>query len=553
MYAKPKARTSTIKTIAAPTKGLNDTDSLANMDPMFALTMRNVFPDSTSVRVRNGYRQWATGLVQPGKTLMVYNRGTGADNLFVCADNGIFEVTITGAVGSAVSALTLGSVDYTNFGNVAGQYMVVVNGQDAAKLYDGTTWVDFTTVVTPSAPGQVSGVSMSTMVCVQPHKKRLWFAQKDSLTAWYLPTDGVGGVMTPFYLGGVFKRGGYITNIFTWSIDSGDGLDDILVFQTNLGEIAGYQGTDPSSITTWALASVYYPGPPLTRNGTTDIAGDVAMLTSNGIHLISNIVGGQQSLAASTTALSRNISKTLNDIVQDSGSQPNWSIFNVHSLNSLVVVIPNLFGTGNVQYVMNTITGAWTSYDLPMDCVAVRSEKMYFCGTKNSLNYVFMYDPTSNLDNIDIQGLNGNFIQSYWLQAHNFFEMMGTDKIFSLVRPLFVSTGRPAMLLNVGTDFQPNSPLDLPVPASGANSSISWDSGVWDLTLWLDFPAPTSSDAWDSGIWDTSLWNAAPQTQYSWTGVTGIGYSASLAVRLSTERPTEFVSVDWAFQAGNSL
>lgn len=40
------------------------------------------------------------------------------------------------------------------------------------------------------------------------YKNRLFFVEKDSLNAWYLPVDSIGGAAEKFPLGGVFTRGG---------------------------------------------------------------------------------------------------------------------------------------------------------------------------------------------------------------------------------------------------------------------------------------------------------------------------------------------------------
>lgn len=546
---KPKQRTAQIVSVPAPTKGINDTDNISTMDPLFALDMLNFFPNDRALKVRNGYREWTTGLGDPARTLMSYNDFGGNDELFAATDSGVFDVTLQGVAGAPVTALTNGYMSYVNFANIAGQYLVAVNGVDAGKLYDGTTWINFSTVGAPVNPGEVSGANMATMNYVHAHKKRLWFVQRDSMTAYYLPTDSVSGTMTAFQLGGVFTRGGFLQNIFTWSMDSGDGLDDILVFQSSKGELAGYLGTDPSSAATFALEAVYFVGSPLGQRVNQDLAGDVAMLSVNGILPISKVVGGTQAISNSDQALTRNISRTFNQFVRDRAYSPQWEMVNVPSLTMMIVNFPDQNGQGATQFVMNTLSGAWTKFDLPMITMAEHDEFLFFADGDGR---VFLYDITLNLDNVSLSGEFGGFIDCNVVCAYSYFGGM-TKKAFTLVRPLFISTVYPSMVLGIGTDFRPSVLGTLTDPSGGPSTADMWDAATWDITEWFLPNVPTSADVWDTGIWDTTLWSPPMDTQYEWVGVTGVGYTGSLAMKLRTSVETEFVTVDWAFNPSASL
>src|SRR3546814_20575355 len=67
---------------------------LANMDDNYAIKMVNWFPESNSLRVRNGYRYHAIGIEVPVKTLVKFSGLNGTDDrLFACTDAGLFDVT----------------------------------------------------------------------------------------------------------------------------------------------------------------------------------------------------------------------------------------------------------------------------------------------------------------------------------------------------------------------------------------------------------------------------------------------------------------------------
>lgn len=549
MWATPKQRAASIVSVPAPTMGINDEDNLASMEPIYALDILNMFPNNRSLKVRNGYREWATGMVADAKTLMPYNAFSGVGTLFAATDAGIYNVTTSGVVGAIETAYTNGYASYSNFSNTAGQYLIVVNGTDPGKIYNGV-WANYVTVGAPAAYNEVTGANMADMNYVHVHKRRLWFVQKNSMTAWYLPTDSVGGTLTAFQLGGIFKRGGSLKSIFTWSMDAGDGLDDVLIFQSDQGEIAGYIGTDPSSAATWNLAAVYFSGKPLTNRSNDSLGGDVAMLTVNGVTPISKIVGGAQAIQNSEDALTKKISRTFNTLVRSYGYQPNWEIHNIPELTAMFVNFPAVTDRPAKQYVMNTITGAWTSYDLPMLTLAVNNSEMYFSDTNGR---VLLFDTDLSLDEVNLTGSTGNFIDSYVVCSHNYFQMMGVSKVFSMVRPLFLATYYPNMELGIGTDFRPSETVGVVQPVGGPNPSELWDAGVWDVTPWFLPTVTGAPNSWDVAMWDSSIWTPQYDTQYEWIGITGIGYTASLTMKLSTSTETEFVTMDWVITPSTSL
>ena len=348
------------------------------------------------------------------------------------------------------------------------------------------------------------------------------------MSAWYLPTDATGGTMTEFLLGSVFPRGGFLQNIFSWSLDAGDGMDDLLIFQSSKGEIAIYQGTDPSSPLSFSLSSVYFVGSPMGDRTNVDLGGDTAMLGIFGLVPMSKIVGGEQALTSYESSLSRNISKTLNRIVRERENNPQWEILNAPSFQALLINIPQLGGTAATQYVMNTITGAWCQFDLPMLTMELHNEAVYFSDESGN---VYIFDGTEVLDNVAMDGTGGSVIVSSLKQAYNYFGQMGVNKHFQLIRPLFVATYPPGYIAILSVDFSPNGIYTVPTPPI----------------------TPPASDTWDLAIWDDTLWSPQMETQYEWIGVSGLGYSASLVMKMATNVPTEFVSADWAYEPSNSI
>ena len=529
MYSPVKRRVSEIKSMPAPVKGLNDTDSLATMGPEFALAMLNWFPDNTSLVIRQGYAVWQTGLSGSPKTLMPFLPYSGATKLLAATDVGIYDVTNQGTPGNILKTLHDGRLSYVQFGTVSQSYLVFANQsiQDPACLYDGTTFTDFTQTATPTNPGQISGVDPLQLCYVHSHKRRLWFIQKDTMTAWYLPIDQLGGTAKPFYLGGIFPRGGKLNAIYTWSLDAGDGLDDVLIFQTDRGEIAGYQGNDPDVTANWQLSSVHFISPSLTDRGFADFGQDLIALTTFGAIPLSQVVGGAMSVSPAEASLSKNISKTLNTIVNNRGAAINWEIINCPSIQSLVIIIPASGNDVAVQYVMNSVTHAWTQYDMPIYTATMYNMALFFTDGKST---VYRFGDTF-LDNVPLDGSGGKPVIASFMQAYSYFEQRGVNKHYNLIRPTWVSNYIPSYVLDISVDFAPKNIWSLPEPP----------------------PDYRPASLWGEAIWGVDLWTPGANAHFKWDGIEGLGYCAALIIRARGNRPIEYVGADWAYEKGASL
>lgn len=531
MRTIPKQRVAVPTPVPAPVGGLDDTTSLADMGSQYAIEMLNLYPSASALRVRDGYREHVTGMASAGKTLMSYNKPDGTFKMFCCTDSGIYDVSISTATPTLVKAITEGKVVWTQFSNLAGNWLIGCNGVDPAFIYDGTTWVDFVNSGTPTNPGEINGaLSPSGINFVHQHKNRLWFLESGTMTAWYLPLNAVAGTVTAFPMGGIFTRGGYLNAIFSWTMDGGYSVDDIFVLQTSQGEIAGYGGTDPNSVDTWFLAARYRIGTPLGNRGNVDLNGDFLMLTVYGLVPLSKVVGGQYRLGATDAAeatASGRISRTLNTIVKNRSGAPEWEITNCPSAQSIFLSVPESSGYPPMQLVMNSLTGAWTVYDLPAVTIHEHGGVVYF--TDADGNVQRHSDVT--VDAVMLDGSGGTAILSGFQQAYNYFNQPSVNKHYKMVKPIFESTSQPSYLLTVPTDFTPGGLALLGTPGVSVGVASQWDVALWDEQVWS--PPLTS---WQE-----------------WVGVVGVGYSASLVVKIRSTVETRYVATHWMHERGYSL
>jgi hypothetical protein len=122
--------------VPCPSGGLNTKDSESAMDPMDALIMENWFPNQGSVSTRKGFTEYATGLSGYVETLMEYNANT--IRKFICANGTTLnDITNPASIISVGTGFTNARWQWVNFN----AYLIMVNGADSPKTFDGTTLV----------------------------------------------------------------------------------------------------------------------------------------------------------------------------------------------------------------------------------------------------------------------------------------------------------------------------------------------------------------------------------------------------------------------------
>lgn len=503
--------TAHVESLPPPVGGWNARDALANMEPTDAVSLTNYFPNVSSCDLRGGFIKQCTGMSGQVQTVMVYNGGA-TSKLFAIDATGlkIWDVSAVGvAVATTVSGLTNAQWEYANITNSGGSFLYCCNGADKPRLFDGTTWTAIDAISTPA----ITGVTTTNLINVLLFKHRIWFIEKNTLKAWYLPTDAVGGAAQPFDLSGVATQGGVLVDLVAWTIDGGFGLDDNLAFITSKGEVIVYRGTDPASAATWVEMGVWQIGAPLGRRCMLKWGGDSLILTLDGLMPMAQAL--QSSRLDPRIALSDKIAGAIGDAATAYQSTFGWEVFYFPKQNAVWVNVPVAVGQQQ-QYVMNTITRAWCNFtNWAANCWALYNDNPYFGG--NGIVYK-AWDVSYGDDGANIAG---NAVQAF-----NYFEMRGVEKYFTRARPNIITTGAPSVQIGLAVDFNltPLAPISF---------------------------APTSYALWDSGVWDSGIWGQSLNQSANWQGVTGIGYcgapqfqTASMGVQI------KWASTDIVFQAG---
>lgn len=506
-----RRRSSQTKTMPAPTTGWNARDPLATMPESDAIQLDNWFPTVGSVVNRLGSEDWVTGLPAQVNTLMTY--GGGTQKMFAASSTSIYDVTSQGAVGAAVvTGLTSSKFKYTNISTAGGRYMYCVNGADSPRLYDGTNWTAITGVSTPA----ITGITTSLLCDVVQWKRRLFFTELDSLSVWYLPVDSVGGAASEIDFGPLFKLGGEIVTVATWTIDGGYGMDDHLVIITDKGEVAVYRGTDPSSAADFALIGVYYIGAPVGTRPCVKFGGDLLVITLDGVFPLSRAL--QSTRIDSKVAITDKISGAVSDAVGQYQNIYGWQPFVFPKGDMLIINVPYSAGTRVYQYVMNTMTGAWCRFTgWNANAFELLNDNLYFAA---NTKVVKAWTGTDD---------SGAAITCTAKQAHSSFGSMAALKHWKAARPIFSANLKPTLSLGINVDFTDSTPSIL-------QTISSLPAGIWD------------SAKWDRNAFDGS------RVYKEWRSINGIGYYASFYMQVtSDELDIAWQSTDFLFEAGGVL
>lgn len=519
MRVRQQATAKTVTT-PAPIGGLNARDALAAMPPNDAITLDNFFPTPTSVDLRKGYTNWVTGFPAAVESLMPYKSAT-TGKLFAAAGTAFYDATSTGVVGAAVvSGLTNARWQSANIGTPGGQFLYCVNGVNDAQLYNGVTWQ----AVNPaSAPISITGVSTSSLVHVNVYKQRLFFVEKNSFKIWYLPLNSVGGAATAFDLSSKFKLGGYLMAMATWSLDNADGVSEYAVFISSEGEIALYEGSDPSTADSWSQQGMFRVGAPIGRRCFERVGSDLLLLCADGFMPLSKALLTDRSQAA---AISGKIVNLVNADAQRYATNFGWEACLYPVGNKLLINVPATPGKRQYQYVMNTITGAWCRFTgWNANTFATLGNDLYF-GSNLGVGANSAFVAKADVGYSD----NGAYISGEAKTAFQYFGSPGSQKQITMCRPTFLTAGSMQAALAVDVNFEDRYPTAQPT-FSG-----------------------TTGTPWGTKVWNTFPWGDVSSIKNDWQDVSGIGYCAALHMRIVNNRSAvQWQSVDYVYKLGGVL
>lgn len=454
----------------------------------------------------------------PVESLFVYRSG-GTSRFFGTTLNNVFDITAltspTVTPMPDISGQTAGYYTAIPFTTSGGSFMYILNGSDDAQLYNGTSWAAINGVSAPIAITNVSSNNLS-QGCV--YRNRLFFVERNSMNIWYPDVGSLGGALDSLTMQGVYRGGGSVLFVATWSLDAGDGIDDKFVAVSTQGEVAVFEGADPSDPNDWRLVGVYDSARPLGKNAWLRVGGDLLILTDVGIIPLTQIIN-KDPAALSLAAVSRNIEPVWRKEAAIR-ARP-WEMVKSTNENMGLVNFPVTTSLDDPYcYIVNLETGAWARYTgWDTRSLSVFNERPYF-GTNDGR--VMLGENGGNDDG-----------DPYTFFVAGSFDQMGAPGAIKTVhqgRSTYLAgspfNARLGMSVNYETDQ--SSP-----PSSPPNYEVDeWDVGLWDVALYDAGTVSTPAIIWDT-IGRTGI-------AMSWQTQMTFGYTPTPRV--------ELVSIDLVYQ-----
>lgn len=539
--------TQQVVTVPPPSKGLNTTGDVAAMPPTDAIECDNLIASDQGLSLRGGWREYAANinLGNPVKTVMSFDSAPNNSlspplafsELFACTDNGIYNIEGGGDMTGTPAAIALsGSLDagymsYTQFTAAGGaQYLIACSEVDGAFLYNGVSWMKCTSVGGPG-PGIITGVDPSTFVHVCVWKKRLMFTKRASGEVWFLSVGAVGGVAQLFDFGPTLLHGGMVLGLANWTQDAGEGIDDRLVVIGSAGDLAVYEGTDPSNATLFQAVGFWYVGqPPIGRRCFTATGGNVYVLTQFGVIPVAQLMqGGLDNILTSGTDFLvqlRKIQDALNIDFQTLIDTPGWQLIELPSLALIQIARPGVSVTDHIQYTFQQHALAWNRcLDVPGFVWARRLSEIY-AGTDDG-RVLRVFDGYTDGEKID--GTGAYEVRARLTPAFSYFNNPGVRKRALMIRCQFLAKANPGYAARMNVDFEVNPITGSPVATTNAGS------------------------LWDVALWDVDLWSGGRVAFGEWRSVTGLGFALSPSLFISSEQATTLASIEYMTDAGGPL
>lgn len=400
-------------------------------------------------------------------------------------------VTISGAVGAGLDAAnglrSIGAVNvppntFTLFGvDTSGGAAPQTSGVTATVPGDGLAKEAVT------APPSEPWIVPDQFNIVLSHMNRLWFADNANLAVYYLPLQQKSGEVAVLPLNALFKRGGSIRAMYTWTTEGGENINDqLVVFSTN-GEAVIYGGVDPGPDGDFNLTGIFRFDAPMSKHSVVNYGGELYVLISTGLVPMSTLMRAESEQLGQAD---RNVHSNFFGAALRFRDRPGWMAMLNPSSGRLICNTPQ--GGLNtyrqmVRFMPNPIWATWSS--LPARCWGWVDNRLFFGsddGKVYEMHPTFLNDDGKPI-RIDVMGAWSNF---------------GTPAVkhFKMMLPYLQSDGTPKPFVDIKVNYDMTPPTNQPDVTYGSVGAT-----------------------WDEAIWDESNWASAVDTHDNWSGVGVLG------------------------------
>jgi hypothetical protein len=585
---QPKGRTATTTSLAAPIGGWNARDSLANMQPLDAVQLVNLFPTPTDVTLRQGYTKYSTGISGQVNSLMNYNGATTQTLFAVSSANRIYRCDSPTAT-SVYTNITNSKFQHVNVSTQGGYFLSAVNGTNPAMLYDGTNWFSLATTETPQTIASLSHTGATALATtalahglVTGNKITVTGASPSDYNGTFIITIlnstqfnytmattpatnatvngsytvlGVSGVDSSTFINvNLFKNRLYYTQkdtlkVWYLGVNAIAGAANVLDFG-GIARMGGYI----QAMGTWTLDA---------GQGADDYA---VFVTSMGEVIVYN---GTDPTDAATWALKGvwQLGQTFNRrcffkwagdllLLTQDGLVPLSSALQSSRLD------PRINLTDKIYYaVSQAATDFYDRFGWQINYFASQNMLILNIPVDTGTEQYVMHTITKSwakFTNIPANcwevngtagiyfgsnGFVGKFYDGYddagnnilatAQQAYSYFDSPGQLKRFMLVRPtLQTYNGVPTVLCGISVDYDTQSQLN----------QVSFNPNIINI------------GKWDVSTWDNANWGGGNVTTKIWQGVTGLGFAGSVNLNIASSGiELHWLSTDYVMERGGVL
>lgn len=471
-----KRTVSSLRHISAPLKGLSLSSKLYPGDPLTATILDNWIIEEGQIKCRAGTRlSYTDASAKPVEHLVPFY---GQPNKLAAALDGKLKL-LDGTL--IKDGFLSNDWSWTSFSNLSDtDFTVMVNGVNGVWSWNGTTMVKETV----TAPASATWVVPDQFQIVMSHMNRLWFADSTNLAVYYLPLQQKAGEVKVLPLNAVFKRGGSIRAIYTWTTEGGINLNDQLVIFSTNGEAVIYGGVDPE--TDFELSGIFRFDSPLSKHSVVNYGGELYVLISTGLVPMSTLMRAE---AEQLGQSDRNVFSLFSQCTQAHRGTPGYEAILNPSSGRIICNMPQGGRVYKqiVRFMPNPVWATWSA--VPSRCWGWVDNRLFF-GTDDGK--VFEMNPSFLNDNgrpikVDVQAAWSNF---------------GTPagKHFKMVLPYLITDGAPRPIIDINVDYDTSAPINQPDVTFGAQGA-----------------------EWDTAEWDVAEWAGTPEVRNNWTGVGVIG------------------------------
>lgn len=483
-------------TIPAPTEGLNLKDSLDNMSETQAIVLDNYIPKDTKLVLRKGYNTYYSS-EKSFLTLASYKK-YNKSRLIGISGGQAYNLT------SSKDVKTYESVSFVENRCQTFQYknyMYFMNGIEIPKVFYIN---DNEKDVFEEWGFSAEGLQPEAIVSGGISKQFLWFIEKGSMNVWHTTEAGnIAGKLNKFDLSHVSRFGGYLLAVCCWTLDGGQGIDDLTVFLTSEGEAIVYSGFNPNSADEWELKGTYKIPKPIGYQCTLPYQGDIVIITEDGYMPLSKVLSLSQA-GTSAIAFSDKIRGLVLERTSSNSNKDGWQGIIYPKGGYAIFNVP--VSRNFEQHVININNGAWCRFtNIKSYCWCLFNDRLYF----GSDYGVYKFD----------EGYSdcGNYIYGEIQQAFSNLGFNGLKKI-QLLNPRTKSSTAYNLVISVNTDYGDDQ------------SSFKETIGSSGVCKWNEVKWSSSKNTTDTK-WQTLKGKIRSQ----WMACSATGFKASIIFKTQTK------------------